>query len=462
MLSSDLKIERITVTPEDLMRSLRGRPYAFWLDSAVGPDSVTGWSFIGSDPFMILECKNGKTVMREGSHTIVMEEGPLEAAQRLLKRYEISPEPGAPPFIGGAVGWFSYDLARQYERLPTQAEDDTHLPEMQLAFYRTIYAFQRSTGKGWGLTREELPEEAVGVFQPSNDAGTEDRNLRSTGSNKFNLTKITFTPSVYVDAVHRLKEYIAGGDIYQANLTQRFARPFPHDPFDLYQHLRRVNPAPFAAYLGFGDMAVLSASPERFLSVDAVTCRVETRPIKGTRPRSSNSEEDARLANELQHSEKDRAENLMIVDVHRNDLGRVCEVGSVKTPTLWGLESYATVHHLVSVVEGRLPEHHSPLELVRSAFPAGSITGAPKLRAMEIIEELEPVRRGIYTGAIGYLGWDGGMDLSVAIRTMIAQEGWVHYGVGGGIVADSDPEAEYRETLDKARGLEQALSYFRD
>jgi para-aminobenzoate synthetase component 1 len=265
-----------------------------------------------------------------------------------------------------------------------------------------------------------------------------------------------FTHRDYVRAVARAKEYIAAGDIYQVNLSQRLHAPLASTPFDLYRRLASTNPAPFAAYFETPDAAVVSCSPERFLQVRSGL--VETRPIKGTRPRGSTPTEDRRMAAELLASEKDRAENVMIVDLERNDLGRVCEFGSVHVPELFALESYATVHHLVSTVRGRLRPGTTALDCLRSSFPGGSITGAPKVRSMEIIEDLEPTRRGVYTGAIGYLCFSGDMDVNIVIRTLVVKDGIAYFQVGGGIVADSDPEGEYQETIDKGQALARALA----
>ena len=265
-----------------------------------------------------------------------------------------------------------------------------------------------------------------------------------------------FTREGYLDAVARVIEYVYAGDIFQANLSQRLEAPLAGTPFELYRRLRQRNPAPFAAYLAFGDVVVVSSSPERFLCVDAGR-RVETRPIKGTRPRGVGPEHDAALALALAESDKDRAENVMIVDLLRNDLSRVCQPGTVRVPELFALEHYQTVHHLVSTVVGELAPELDALDLLRAAFPGGSITGAPKVRAMQIIAELEPTQRGVYCGSIGYLSATGALDSSIVIRTYLVVGRDVYFQVGGGIVADSDPEQEYRETLDKARGLIAAL-----
>jgi para-aminobenzoate synthetase component 1 len=260
-----------------------------------------------------------------------------------------------------------------------------------------------------------------------------------------------------LDAVARVIEYIRAGDIFQANLSHRLEAPLDGTPLELYRRLRTRNPAPFAAFLDFGELAVASSSPERFLRV-APGGQVETRPIKGTRPRGLGPEHDAALALALAESEKDRAENVMIVDLLRNDLSRVCRPGTVRVPQLFALEQYATVHHLVSTVVGELEPEHDAVDLLRAAFPGGSITGAPKVRAMQIIAELEPTQRAVYCGAIGYLSTSGALDTSVVIRTCLVRGRDVYFQVGGGIVADSDPEQEYRETLDKAGGLLAALA----
>jgi len=267
----------------------------------------------------------------------------------------------------------------------------------------------------------------------------------------------TFTRRGYLDAVARVRDYIIAGDIFQANLSQRLEAPLEEDPWHLYRRLREVNPAPFAAYLEFDGVYVASASPERFLQLDC-TGHVETRPIKGTRPRGISPEHDAALSRALWDSEKDRAENLMIVDLLRNDLSRCCRPGTVRVPELFALEGYRTVHHLVSTVVGELDPGRSAEDLLAAAFPGGSITGAPKVRAMEIIAELEPTRRGLYCGSIGYLSATGAMDTSIVIRTLVAAGGRVTFSVGGGIVADSDPESEYQETLQKAHALITAIA----
>jgi para-aminobenzoate synthetase component 1 len=278
---------------------------------------------------------------------------------------------------------------------------------------------------------------------------------RNDRQDKKITLKSNFTPEEYMKAVNRVREYIAAGDVFQVNLSQRFEADLKIPPYELYKRLRTVNPAPFASYLNFSGVAIVSASPERFLKVQSDL--VETRPIKGTRPRGRDSVEDKCLAQELTHSTKDRAENMMIVDLERNDLGRVCRYGTVKVTELAILETFPTVFHLTSTVVGRLRRGKSNIDLLKATFPGGSITGAPKVRAMEIIDELEPTKRSVYTGSIGYLGFNEDMDINIVIRTFLIKEGKAYFQVGGGIIYDSDPEAEYMETLDKARALIRAL-----
>jgi len=376
------------------------------------------------------------------------------------------------------------------EHLPSTAIDDLKLPESCFAFYDTVVAFDHlekkayvvATGfpeleEGQRLRRARMRlEEMKGRLCSSHSIAVVSRSggqsegeakrccggdyaMATTSGNdgqgKEIRLKSNFTPEEYKRAVNRVREYIAAGDVFQVNLSQRFEADWGIPPYELYKRLRTVNPAPFAGYLNFPGVVVVSASPERFLKVRSDL--VETRPIKGTRPRGGDPTEDERLAYELIHSDKDRAENVMIVDLERNDLGRVCHYGTVKVSELAILEIFPTVFHLTSTVIGRLRRGKSNIDLLKATFPGGSITGAPKVRAMEIIDELEPTRRSVYTGSIGYMGFDQDMDLNIVIRTFLIKEGKAYFQVGGGIIYDSEPEAEYAETLDKARALIRAL-----
>lgn len=452
---------------QQLFGVFKERPFSFFLDSGMDPAKLGRYSFMGSDPFLVLRSRGEEiTVIKNGTEK-VGRGNPFEVVGELLDSYSLEKGLTDIPFIGGAVGYFSYDLCHFIERLPYTAVDDLMLPECYLAFYDTIVAFDHMRGRAYvaatgfpeleegGRKRraEERLKEVKGmvldapapsVIVPSLTPVTEGFVLKSN-----------YSRDEYLKAVETAREYICAGDIFQVNLSQRFEADLSISPYELYQKLRKINPAPFASYLDFDGVSIVGASPERFLKVQGD--RVETRPIKGTRPRGKSMEEDNKLAQELLSSVKDRAENVMIVDLERNDIGRVCRYGTVKVTELAILETYPTVFHLTSTVVGRLCEGKSRIDLLKATFPGGSITGAPKVRAMEIIDELEPTRRSIYTGSIGYLSFSGGMDLNIVIRTILVKNGRAYFQVGGGIVYDSEPEAEYKETLDKARAMVQAL-----
>lgn len=386
--------------PVDVFSAVAHLPGSVLLESQSGG----GYSAIYTDPHDVLD---------SGS--------PFDALREALAHNDRS----------DAVGFLGYEAHRYLENSPVTAADDIGLPDYWLGLYDKAVVF------------DNHPTASHPVSHTRKQA-------------KSALTS-SFSKPEYLEAVRRVKEYIAAGDVYQVNLSQRFSVPMEIDPWDMYLLLRERNPAPYAAYINAGDFQIISSSPERFLTLDPISRMVETRPIKGTRPRSEDPIEDVRLARELELSEKDMAENVMIVDLERNDLGRVCEFGSVKVTELAVIESHPTVHHLVSTVTGRLRSECNSVDLLTATFPGGSITGAPKIRAMEIIAEMEPVRRGVYTGAIGCIGFDGSVNLNIAIRTAVVKDGMCHFHVGGGIVADSDPEAEYQETLDKGRAFMEVL-----
>ncbi|HUQ15591.1 MAG TPA: aminodeoxychorismate synthase component I [Gemmatimonadales bacterium] len=449
-------------------------PYVIYLDSAAG----TGCSFLAADPAVVVRSKGAVTEILQHGAWRPAEGDALGVVRWMLEDARIDPVPGLPPFQGGVAGYIGYDYGAVLERIPPTRYDDLALPDVVLGFYDWVIAWDHHRGAAWivslglpacGPERERRARErmemvaaraARGAEQQGVSAAPRPRPTAPAPSYPVTSTdaavaiglRSTFTHRGYLDAVAKVREYIVAGDIFQANLSQRFQTPLREPPFELYRRLRRRNPAPFAAYLGFDDVTVLSASPERFLRLDHDR-QVETRPIKGTRPRGLVPMHDAALGRALAESEKDRAENVMIVDLLRNDLSRVCRPGTVRVPELFALEQHPTVHHLVSTVVGELEPPADAVELVRAAFPGGSITGAPKVRAMEIIAELEPTRRGVYCGSIGYISASGAMDTSIVIRTFVAAGGELYFQAGGGIVADSDPELEYRETLDKVAGL---------
>ena len=438
-----------------------GAPYAALLDSARIMDRVARYSFLAVDPFSVVEAKDGRIALDGRSFA----GDPFAVLAERLEAFPLTHRDGLPPFQTGAVGFLSYDLCHHLERLPRPRADDMHFPDLALGFYDVVAAWDHRERRAFVLSSGWPERDAAArrrraiaraewlAAQISGDIAEPPPGARHRAPD----IQSNFERAQYEAAVRRVIDYILAGDIFQANLTQRFRCRLPEGltPFALYRRLMEINPAPFAAYLNSGDTVIASASPERFLSLR--NGWVETRPIKGTRPRGNTPEDDERLAAELLGSEKDNAENVMIVDLLRNDLSRVCRDGSVAVPELCVLEAYATVFHLVSTVVGEMRPGLSAVDLLRASFPGGSITGAPKIRAMEIIAELEPTQRGPYCGSIGWFGFDGGMDTSIVIRTYAIKDGWVTFQAGGGIVADSDPAAEYEESLAKARALIAAL-----
>jgi para-aminobenzoate synthetase component 1 len=443
-----------------LAERLGGLPYLAFLDSAMPHSSLGRYSYLSADPYAVLAVgRDGATL---GDRAV--EGDPLAALGAALEAQRAPALPGLPPFQGGAIGFVSYDYARRLERLPGPRVDDLGTPDAVLPLYDWVVACDHAAAKAW-LISTGAPD-AVG---PAREA-----RARARAESVLELLsrpaaihvppvhpalafRSNFTRVRYVEAIARTVEYVLAGDIFQTNIAQRFAADLPatFDPWSFYRRLRVRNAAPFAAYLAFGDVVVASSSPERFVKVEGD--RVEARPIKGTSKRWANPHADGSSSRALLDSEKDRAENVMIVDLLRNDLSRVCRPGTVEAPKLCGLETYASVHHLVSVVTGRLREGLGVEDLLRASFPGGSITGAPKLRAMEIIAELEAHARGVYCGSIGWMGFSGDADFNIAIRTATITGGKAVFQAGGGITALSDPAAEYDETLTKARALFEAF-----
>jgi len=454
------------LTAPQIFHIFKDQPHSFFLDSGMDPNRLGRYSFIGSSPFLVLKSRGDEIMLLRGSEKEIRNGNPFDVVGELLTMYALDTCLADIPFAGGAVGYFSYDLCHFIERLPTTAVDDLQLPECYLAFYDAAIAIDHLYGKTY-LMATGFPELDDG--KRLRKARGTIAHLRSilTGADQTNgesgldfidegtVLKSNFSHEEYLRAVAMAREYICAGDIFQVNLSQRFAADLNIPPYELYRRLRRINPAPFASYLNFEEVSIVGASPERFLKVRGDW--VETRPVKGTKPRGKTESEDKALAQELLSSVKDRAENIMIVDLERNDIGRVCRYGTVRVTELAILETFPTVFHLTSTIVGRLSPDKGRVDLLKATFPGGSITGAPKVRAMEIIDELEPTRRSVYTGSIGYLSFAGGMDLNIVIRTIIVKDGKAYFQVGGGIVYDSEPEAEYQETLDKGKALVQAL-----
>jgi len=463
-------IEEIStpLTAPEAFELFHGELYSFFLDSGMDPQRLGRYSFIGSDPFLVMRSRGNQVTLIWQDKQEIEQGNPFDVLGRLLETYRLDSFPTPIPFWGGAVGYLSYDLCHFVERLPSTTLDDLQLPESYFAFYDTVLAFDNLGGKAYitstgfpelndsrRLKRAEVCLEKMKGRLSSPYASITAADLWNIKGKAEAMLKSNFTPDGYIKAVDRVREYIIAGDIFQANISQRFETDLTVSPYKLYQRLRQITPAPFASYLNFDGVTIVGASPERFLRVYG-DC-VETRPIKGTRARGKDPVEDTMLAQELTHSIKDRAENVMIVDLERNDLGKVCQYGTVRVPELAILETFPTVFHLTSTVAGRLRPDKNRIDLLKATFPGGSITGAPKVRAMEIIDELEPTRRSVYTGAIGYLSFGSNLDLNIVIRTFLIKDGKAYFQVGGGIVYDSDPEAEYLETLDKAKALIQAL-----
>jgi para-aminobenzoate synthetase component 1 len=460
MLKTVLQDLQYPPSREELIDQMYYHSYPFFLESLMQNPAFGRYSYYGSDPFLILKSKGQRiTVIR--SNKVVHKTGnPFSELKEILKAYKVEPVLSGEeqiPFTGGGVGYMGYDLCHFTEKLPNRAKDDLNFPDMFFAFYSQIIVCDHLKNKVF-LARMVASDNSISKPICMGMAGRRFR-IKETMPTKLISN---FSRADYLNAVKEAKEYIAAGDIYQVNLSQRFKTDFYGSPLHLYKKLSKINPAPFSAFLRPNPGQILmSSSPERFLKVkDGV---VETRPIKGTRPRGKTKSEDNKLKKALLESEKDNAELAMIVDLERNDLGRICKYGSVKVTSEKELESYPTVHHLVATVKGALAPGKDLVDLIKASFPGGSITGAPKIRAMEIIDELEPTARGPYTGALGWIGFDGSMDLSIAIRILLVDTplnqtiNKVYYQVGGGIVADSAPEAEYKETLDKGRALERAL-----
>lgn len=443
---------------------LRGERHVAFLDSALADARLGRLSVLASDPVLIFTARGDRIEVKGGTTRLCRSENPFGALRRLEQQFCPGEDGGEWPH-GALIGFLGYGLRRFAERVPARVADDTRIPDAWFGVYDRLLLFDHDSGRatiistgvdetGWTdadrarrRAEEWMQKLAVAAVLPRSSLVSDGREPAL----ESNLTR-----EDYERAVRRILDYIAAGDVYQVNFSQRFRTQTQVEPEWLYHALRTTNPAPFAAYLDCGTGRILSSSPERFLQLHGR--HIQTRPIKGTRPRTGNEQADQKAARELMMSAKDQAELLMITDLERNDLGRVCEFGSVHVPELVTLESYATVLHLVSTVEGRLSDGVTAVDAIRACFPGGSITGAPKIRAMEIIDELEPAARGIYTGMIGYLGFNGVSDFNIAIRTMVHENDTVQFHAGGGIVADSKPALEYEETLHKARGMVQALT----
>lgn len=441
--------------PLQAFSAIRSMPYSLFLDSADPAHPGSRYSFVMAFPIETIESKNGKTMVTNWDQRLTLPGDPFDIVRNRLSAWieRATPAPGIPPFQGGAAGYFGYDLGRTIETLPETAAANPDIPDMAVGIYDQVYAYDHKTGKGWIVTHAKSDKEAkrkqefllAQITRETPDPAYRPARLDWRSSD---------TEGTYKEKVQSVIDYICAGDIFQANIAQSFhaALPANYDAFGHYVVLREINRAPFASFMNLGTFSVASASPERFLSVDP-RGEVVTMPIKGTRPHVADPVQDRQYREDLLNSEKDRAENIMIVDLLRNDLSKVCQPDSISAHNLCQLETFASVHHLVSTVRGTLKKDKDALALLRACFPGGSITGAPKIRAMEIIEGIEPARRGPYCGSMAYIGFDGQMDSNILIRTLVFEKGRVSFNAGGGIVADSDPAAEYQETLHKAEAI---------
>jgi para-aminobenzoate synthetase component 1 len=452
------------------------RQPSFLFESGNGEGAMGRYSYFGIDPYQTLYGKGDRFVCRSIQGRMDSGTSPFQRLSHLLNHQRIVRPSDVPPFFGGAVGYLSYDLARQFERLPCLAIDDLAVPDLEFAFFDLVAAIDHELNRLVLMfcppLERFLGEPREKLFREGRDrlAEFEARLIRSDKADAHwsNLGRLAFTPeqeqAVYSQNVSRCQEYIAAGDIYQANLSHRFnvtCEAFSslgdlQTDLCVYSRLRSLNPSPFSGILRFDAVRLISSSPERLVRLEGR--RADTRPIAGTRPRGRSAFDDLRLIDELHTNEKERAEHVMLVDLERNDLGRVCRFGSIHVDEFMTVEQYSHVSHLVSHVAGTLKDHATGFNLLKAMFPGGTITGVPKIRCMEIIEELEPVRRGLYTGSMGYLSWSGDLDFNILIRTLVMRNAVGYLQVGAGIVADSDPTREYEETIHKAQAFFSAFS----
>lgn len=463
------------VSPQQVYELIKC-PYSFLLESIKGPEKIARYSFAGAKPFSILKVKNNTVELESNGKKILSSAAPLKRLNELLASYKIKPLENLPPFLGGAVGIISYDFVHYLERLPRTVIDDLQIPDAHFLLVDTFIAFDHKNKKTFiiscpGISEGDftarLPEEDYGIYYDNAcekikelfmkiNSKSQKNTKKSAGFKRLVRIQQEMSKDEYMNIVKRTKEYIKAGDIFQANLSQRvFASIGNTEQWEIYKTLSMINPSPFAAYLDMGDYQIVSSSPERLLLFTGDT--VETRPIAGTRPRGMDARGDKEMREDLLLNEKERAEHLMLIDLERNDLGKISDYGSVFVDEFMITEDYSHVIHIVSNIKGRVAKNKTRFDAIRAAFPGGTITGVPKVRCMEIIDELEPVARGPYTGSLGYISFAGAMDLNIIIRTFVVKNGIAYVQAGAGIVADSEPEKEYFETLKKAEALIKTL-----
>ncbi|HET8999201.1 MAG TPA: anthranilate synthase component I [bacterium] len=451
-------------TPISAFLRLRGLPHPYLLESVEGAEKVARYSFLGAQPRMLLRAYPTYVEIDEGGVVRRTTQDPLEEARAILQRYRPVADPTLPRFYGGLVGWFGYDLIRTIEHLPNRPPDDRGLPVCSLQLADTVMIFDHlrhririvanalvddGAERAYRAARERIEEWLERLRRPLSEAAA--AAALPTLAVRSNMTR-----EQYVAAVRRCKEYIYAGDAFQIVFSQRFAvETGALDPFAVYRALRMINPSPFMFFLEGEDATLVGASPELLVRLEDDL--VEMRPIAGTRRRGLTEDEDQRLAEEMLADEKERAEHVMLVDLTRNDIGRIARYGTVRVSELMAVERYSHVMHIVSNVQGRLAPGRDAIDVLRAVFPHGTVSGAPKVRAMEILDDLEPTARGPYAGAVGYVGYGGALDTCIGIRTIVMKDGVAYAQAGGGIVADSDPSAEYDETINKAKVLIRAI-----
>ncbi len=452
-------------TPIRLFKQYADTSHSFLLESVEGGEKWARYSFLGRAPFMTLASAHGKTRIKSGDETTERTGNPVDILKELMARYKGVKVPGLPRFTGGAVGYFGYDIARYFEHLPNVPLDDTGFPDCNLMFFRDVIAYDHLKQRILVIVNVEVHEDVqeayaqgihrVDILTSELLSHTEQKQIQHVGTVAERVYESSFTKAEYIHAVEKAKDYIKDGDIFQVVLSQRLSIQDPGDPYNVYRRLRVLNPSPYMYYLNFEDFTVVGSSPELLVRVDDGV--VETCPIAGTRPRGKTELEDEQLAKELMQDEKELAEHTMLVDLGRNDLGKVSAFGTVLASNLMHIEKYSHVMHIVTNVTGVLKAGADCYDALAAVLPAGTLSGAPKIRAMEIIDEFEPVKRGLYGGAIGYVGFDGNMDTCITIRTIVFKDNQAYIQAGAGIVADSIPENEYHETLSKAGAMLKAL-----
>lgn len=415
------------------------------------------YNIVGLNPVAVIQGKGETLHISESGKETIKRGNPLDLMQEYMEKWKTDYNPEYPPFQGGAIGYFSYDCIRYIEKLPSLAEDDLNIPDIFFLLFDDVFVYDQKEKVLWIIThyvdKHAEAEERLHEWKNLWAAEVPEVTMPFERPEKKNEA-VAFTEEGFMKAVERIQQYIGNGDVFQVNLSTRQERTLQTHPLEIYTSLRKINPSPYMGYLELGDFQIVSASPELLIKKQGQ--EVSTRPIAGTRSRGANEQEDEELARELIENEKERAEHVMLVDLERNDLGRVCKYGTVEVDEFMVIEKYSHVMHIVSNVRGEVEEDKDAFDLVKAVFPGGTITGAPKIRTMEIIEELEPVRRGIYTGSIGWIGYSGDTELNIVIRTLLAKDGQAHVQAGAGIVIDSNPKNEYKESLKKAIALWRA------